>query len=89
MIGYVRLKKDEYDSLCDEIRHLQTLSKLYDNWAKKMLDLLSHERDEIVERTRKLELLLSNCCAVVLDCDSCLNREVCHGLQADFRDCST
>jgi hypothetical protein len=84
MTKYVRLKREEYDDLCDKIRHLQTLTKRYDKRAGKIYDVIFElaeeiqgKRVEIGERINQLEVALNKAKGVVTKCESCLNKDCC------------
>lgn len=78
---YVRVKKKEYDDLCDKLRHLQTLAKQYDKRSKKMFELISDMEEEIqakkveiMDKIQQLEHALARIDGKVIDCESCEER---------------
>ena len=85
--NFVRVKKTEYDKLCHQIRHLQTLTKRYDKRAKKMFELIfdmaneiQTKRNEMNDKIQSLEGFLARVDGTVTNCETCLNRETCDAI---------
>lgn len=48
------ISKDEYDSLCDELRHLLTLAKKIDKRSDKLHDVIFNLNEELREERKQL-----------------------------------